>query len=69
MGHQVKRHCPVAIGLAVSDQVGERTILDYSVVRVADQGAKAAKAGGGKLILVAPTHEVKRLLFTAASTC
>lgn len=37
--------------------------------RVADQGAKAAKAGGGKLILVAPTHEVKRLLFTAASTC
>jgi hypothetical protein len=46
-----------------------RTILDYSVVRVADQGAKGAKAGGGKLILVAPTHEVKRLLFTAASTC
>ena len=43
--------------------------MDYSVVRVADQGAKAAKAGGGKLILVAPTHEVKRLLFTAASTC
>jgi hypothetical protein len=39
-----------------------RTILNYSVVR-----AKAAKAGGGELILVAPMHEVKRLLFTAAS--
>jgi hypothetical protein len=38
-------------------------LLNYSVVRVADQGAKAA---GGKLILAAPTHEVNRQLFTAS---